>query len=180
MKYLYLIPIICLLIISSGSGPKKVGFSGELLLEIDDKKYTYDAMTRSGSRLSFQKKGVSIYIVNPEGKGTIAQITLLSTKIYESKSHTYELGAEDAQPQSIQDLYNKDASKKKDILSFKFRRIDKMEEEEYIRLSKGTVDLEYDDEAPYLKITFQGQDKNGTSLSGSLELDDPYVIDRRD
>jgi len=171
--------VIMLLLLSSATIQKRADFSGKLVLKIAGETFTYDAMTRSGSRLSFQDKGIAVYIVNPDGEGTIAQITLLSTEIYNSPSHTYELGNEE-QPKTMLDIYNKDPNKNKDILSFKFRRIDKMGTEEYIKLKKGSVKLNYDDKAGNITLNFDGEDKNGTSLSGSLELRDAYLMDRRD
>ncbi|ADR22449.1 hypothetical protein MATR_37050 [Marivirga tractuosa] len=172
--------VLFLLIFTSGTFPNKTDFSGKLNMKIKGESYTFDAMKRSDSRLSFQDKGIAVYIVNPKGEGTIAEITILSNSIYDMKSHRYELGTKKQKPKTMMDIYNKDSSKNKDILNFKFRRIDQMDQEEYFELSKGTVNLDYDDEAGYFKISFVGEDKNGISISGLLELDNPYVIDRRD
>lgn len=176
----YIKYLACLMIIfGSAATQKNTDFSGKLLLKIDGETHVYEKMSRTDSRLSFQDKGIAIYIVNSQGEGTIAQITLLSNKIYDSKSHSYELGGKENKPKTMMDIYNKDSSKKKNILNFKFRRIDKMEKEEYLELSKGTVKLEYDDQSGYVKLDFEGEDKNGISLSGFLELKNPYLMDRR-
>ncbi|WKV13031.1 hypothetical protein [Marivirga harenae] len=177
-KSIYIIFI--LILFGSAASQKKADFSGKLLLEIAGESYLYDDMTRTDSRLSFQEKGIVVYIVNPTGDGTIAEITILSTKIYNSKIHNFDLGAKKEKPKTMLDIYKSESGKDNDVLNFKFRRIDKMQAEEYIVLKTGKVNLEYADDPSYFKMSFNGKDRDGTLLSGSLELHNPYLMDSRD
>lgn len=170
--------ILLILIMSSFIIQKD--FAGKIMLTVNGSSNTFSDLTHSDSRVSLQDKGISIYILNPKGEGTLVEITMLSNKIYESNSHTFEIGAQPKRAQTIMDIYNKPSEERNETLRFKFRRIDDLEKENYISVHKGKAEVEYDDTSGNISISFNGEDKNGTTLSGSLSLKNPYLIDRRD
>ncbi len=166
-------------------------FSGTLNLVIDDETFEYKAMTKSGSRLSFQDKGISVYVENTDGEGTIATVTILSPDIYNSNSHTYTKGPVTREEGMSQEDYDIErAERKKTNMRLKFRRIDNMEGENYIELDRGEVSLEYDDENADFILSFEGEDRPSGSnkkedektikFSGSLKLNGAYLMDSRD
>lgn len=204
MKNLFIYPIFFVLISCSPSDEKvkdtnstdnqpsteqkTTEFSGELKLVVAGETFEYDSMTKSDSRLSFQDKGIAVYIENPNGKGTIAKVVIQSPDIYKSTKHNFWEGSTPREKgMSEAEYQKKKEANRKNILSLKFRRIDNMDEEEYISLDQGSVSLEYDDEAGNFKLTFEGEDKpsynsNGETIafSGTLELKGAYLMDSRD
>lgn len=166
-------------------------FSGELNLVIDGETFEYKEMTKSGSRLSFQDKGISVYVENTGGEGTIATVTILSPDIYSSNSHTYTEGPVTREEgMSQEDYETKRAESRKTNIRLKFRRIDQMEVDNYIELDKGVVNLEYDDENADFILSFEGEDRPSSfnkeedektiKFSGSLKLKGAYLMDSRD
>jgi rubrerythrin len=77
----------------SSTEQKSSDFSGKLKLVIAGETFEYDSMTKSNSRLSFQDKGIAVYIENPNGEGTIAKVVILSPDIYKSTTHNYWEGS---------------------------------------------------------------------------------------
>lgn len=166
-------------------------FSGTLNLVIDGETFEYNAMTKRGSRLSFQDKGISVYVENSGGKGTIATVTVLSPDIYKSTSHTYNKGSVGRDEGMSQEEYDSErAERKRHNISLKVRRIDNMEVENYIDLDRGKVNLEYDDENADFILSFEGEDRPSSynkkedektiEFSGSLKLNGAYLMDSRD
>ena len=169
----------------NSSSSNSADFSGYLELTIDGETYKFDELTRSGSRVSFQDEAIAVYVENPNGEGTIAQVTLLSPEIYEGTSHKYvkEAGGwKEIKDGSVGDT--------RQNLSFKFRRIDNMNEENYINLDLGTVEMQYDEKKANFELIFEGEDRPSSfnkekdeklvKFSGKLVLNGAYLMDSRD
>lgn len=165
---------------------KSTDFVGRLELTMQGESYEFTDMTRVDSRVSFQEKAIAVYITNTNGEGTIAQITIMSPLIYNSTSHTY---VNDSGRWLEGSQKNDPPKRTEQNLQFKFRRIDNMDEENYINLDQGTANLEYDDEKPVFRLSFEGkdmpsayndEDNEEIAFSGKLILEGAYLMDSRD
>lgn len=188
-SYLFLILLIACSASSEkseerSSSDSSSGFSGYMELTIDSDSFKYDNLTRTDSRVSFQDEAIAVYVKNPDGEGTIAQITLLSPEIYNSTTHTYT----NESGRWLEEGAKQEYERIRQNLNFKFRRIDNMEEENYLSLDRGTVDISYDDEQGNFKITFAGEDRPSAyykedndlvKFSGTLVLEGAYLMDSR-
>jgi len=164
---------------------KSSDFIGKLELTIDGESYEFSDMTRTDSRVSFQDNAIAVYVANPKGEGTIAQITILSPKIYESNSHIY---VNESNRWLEKGDTREPPKRTEQNLRFKFRKIDKMDSEEYLMLDQGTVQFKYNDEEPIFEMTFEGKDTPSAhnreedkeiQFSGKLTLKGAYLMDSR-